>query len=167
VEDTVWGDFLALLSAVMYGVYCTALRVMSPSDDVVSMPLMFGYMGLFNGVIFLPVLLYLVATDAPSLAGLSLLITGWVIIKGIFDNVLSDYFWARAVVLTSPTVATLGLALTIPIGFTTDFLLHGDVPGWLSISGAVMVVGGFLLISCQGYLCKENLRNAPSSVYSA
>ena len=35
------------------------------------------------------------------------------LLKGLFDNVLSDYFWARAVVLTSATVATVGLGLTI------------------------------------------------------
>lgn len=28
--------------------------------------------------------------------------------KGVFDNVLSDYLWARAVLLTSPTVTTVG-----------------------------------------------------------
>ena len=36
---------------------------------------------------------------------------------GTFDNVLSDYFWARAVMLTSPTAATVGLTLTVPIAF--------------------------------------------------
>jgi hypothetical protein len=28
----------------------------------------------------------------------------WIVVKGLFDNVLSDYLWARAVILTSPTV---------------------------------------------------------------
>ena len=32
----------------------------------------------------------------------------WACAKGLFDNVLSDYLWARAVLLTSPTVASVG-----------------------------------------------------------
>eukprot|EP01051_Picozoa_sp_SAG22_P021811 SAG22_NODE_4970_length_1120_cov_0.674829_1_plen_73_part_00 len=49
--------------------------------------------------------------------------------------------------LTSATAATLGLSLTIPIGFCTDYVLHGAVPDVLSVAGAAMVVGGFLTIS--------------------
>jgi hypothetical protein len=28
----------------------------------------------------------------------------WIVVKGILDDAISDYLWARAVVLTSPTV---------------------------------------------------------------
>ncbi|KAK9813135.1 hypothetical protein WJX72_009645 [[Myrmecia] bisecta] len=31
--------------------------------------------------------------------------------KGLFDNVLSDYLWARAVLLVGPTIATVGLSI--------------------------------------------------------
>ena len=62
VAGTVWGDFLSLFSAVMYGVYSTTLRVLCPDDEFISMPLMFGYLGVFTSLLFLPVLLYLVGT---------------------------------------------------------------------------------------------------------
>ena len=39
------------------------------------------------------------------------------------NNVLSDYLWARAVVLTTPTVATVGLSLTIPLAFVSDLFV--------------------------------------------
>ena len=42
-------------------------------------------------------------------------ILGWIVLKGLFDNVLSDYLWARAVMLTTPTIATVGLGLTVPL----------------------------------------------------
>lgn len=35
--------------------------------------------------------------------------------QALFNNVISDYFWAHAVLLTSPLIATLGLSLTIPL----------------------------------------------------
>ena len=47
----------------------------------------------------------------------------YLIIKGLTDNVLSDYLWARAVLLTSATVATVGLGLTIPLAFLSDAIL--------------------------------------------
>jgi hypothetical protein len=43
--------------------------------------------------------------------------------QAIFDNVVADYLWARAVILTSPTVATVGLSLTIPLAFISDFFV--------------------------------------------
>lgn len=36
---------------------------------------------------------------------------GLLVLKGLLDNVLSDYLWARAVLLTSPTVATCGTTI--------------------------------------------------------
>eukprot|EP01052_Picozoa_sp_SAG31_P052693 SAG31_NODE_13126_length_891_cov_1.099747_2_plen_55_part_01 len=55
------------------------------------MPLVLGYMGLLNGLIFSPILVGQAATGL--LTGLTPTILGWVIMKGLFDNVLSDYFW--------------------------------------------------------------------------
>ena len=55
--------------------------------------------------------------------------------------------WARAILLTTPTVATVGCSLTIPIAFASDFVLHGKVPNGLAVLGAVLVVGGFYFVS--------------------
>ena len=48
---------------------------------------------------------------------------GLILLKGLVDNVLSDYLWAKAVLLTSPTVATVGLSLTIPMAIASELLL--------------------------------------------
>jgi len=103
-----------------YGVYTTAMRVLVPDDRVISFQLAFGYLGLFNAVALLPVLLLLIFFHPSSVAGFSWKAFGLVVLNGLADNVLSDYFWARAVVLTSPTVATVGLSLTVPLAFITD-----------------------------------------------
>lgn len=55
--------------------------------------------------------------------------------------------WARAILLTTPTVATVGCCLTIPIAFASDFLLHGEAPHALSVLGASVMVGGFYFVS--------------------
>lgn len=60
-------------------------------------------------------------------AGFSATILGFIVLNGLCDNVLSDYLWARAIVLTSPTVATVGLSLTIPLAFLSDALLGQSI----------------------------------------
>ena len=72
------------------------------------------------------------------------------IAKGLLDNVLSDYLWARAVLLTSPTTASVGLSLQIPLAAVVEVLLGrakwlGNVRAFgLMLSGCGLVVGGFL-----------------------
>ena len=86
---------------------------------------------------------------------------------GLFDNVLSDYLWARAVLLigesallrlpnsmsaveclrqqsmrlTGPTLATVGLSVQVPLAVAADGTLGN--PPWLhSIASALLMVCG-------------------------
>lgn len=45
-----------------YGVYTTALRILVPDESVMSFQLLFGYIGVLNALVLLPVLLILVQT---------------------------------------------------------------------------------------------------------
>ncbi|KAI9911857.1 hypothetical protein PsorP6_009674 [Peronosclerospora sorghi] len=67
--------------------------------------------------------------------------------KGLFDNVLSDYLWARAVLITSPTVATVGLSLTVPLAIVADFWFHGVLPTNITLLASALVIYGFVLIN--------------------
>ena len=76
------------------------------------------------------------------------IVFGYLVAKGLLDNVLSDYLWARAVVLTSATVATVGLGLTIPLAFVSDWIMgHANVATIQSVLGAVAVLAGFILVN--------------------
>jgi solute carrier family 35 protein F5 len=85
--------------------------------------------------------------DDESVSGLSLEILLLIGIKGLFDNVLSDYLWARAVLLTSPTVATVGLSLTVPLAIVADFWFHGMLPTTVTLVASALVISGFVLIN--------------------
>ena len=67
------------------------------------------------------------------------------------NEIRSDYLWARAVVLTNATVATVGLGLTIPLAFISDVLWMGQpgdqVISVSSIAGALAVLAGFVLVN--------------------
>jgi solute carrier family 35 protein F5 len=142
------GDFLSLLSAIGYAVQVMLIRVLCPRDETrMSMQLLLGYVGLINAVLLSPVALYQLWQKSSS--SLNWTIFGCLVLKGLLDNVLSDYLWARAVVLTTATVATVGLGLTIPLAFVSDWVLerrHG-VASLSSIAGAVSILMGFILVN--------------------
>ena len=78
---------------------------------------------------------------------LTLEVFAYLLLGGLIDNALSDYLWARSVVLTSPTVATVGLGLTIPLAMVSDALLGKEYPSILECVGAILVLGGFVIVS--------------------
>ena len=144
--ESLTGDVLAVLSSFLYAVYTTLLRHRIPSDDAVSMPRFFGYLGLFNALFMAPVVGILHATSIEPLGGLTGQIFGWIILKATFDNFLSDYLWARAILLTSATVATVGLALQTPLSLIVQRIVDDKLPTTWSGVGAVLILLGFFLV---------------------
>jgi solute carrier family 35, member F5 len=135
------GDLLAVASAALYGVYSTLLAVHVPDDTSMAMPLLFGYLGIITAAACAP----LFALYPHAFAGLTSRALSLILLTGVFDSIIADLLWARAVVLTTPTVASVGLALTIPLAFVTDFILHSIMPSAVQAVGAVLVVSGFVL----------------------
>lgn len=140
-----WGDALAIASAVFYGLYTTAIRRLVPDGSPISMNAFFGWLGLTNSLLLAPVVGLLAGLGIEKPSELTPKLVGLILAKGLFDNVLSDLLWARAIQLTSPTVATVALSLTIPIAMLSDWVLRGKVPAPLLIGGSVAVAAGFVL----------------------
>ncbi|MQL80375.1 hypothetical protein Taro_012828 [Colocasia esculenta] len=140
------GDILALVSAFLYAVYITLIRKKLPDErkgeGQVSMAEFLGYLGLFNLLIFLPVALLLNFSKLEPFHMLSWKQLGLIIGKGLFDNVLSDYLWAKAVLLTTTTVATAGLTIQVPLAAVVDSLT-GHAPHLMDYLGAAAVMVGF------------------------
>mmetsp|Transcript_12133 Transcript_12133/g.31079 ORF Transcript_12133/g.31079 Transcript_12133/m.31079 type:complete len:369 (+) Transcript_12133:191-1297(+) len=154
---SVWGDALTVASSVFYAAYTLAIKKCLPHDEALGMSQLFGFMGLLILVGMGPVLLALQADGALHLQDVAADVYGWALLKGLFDNVLTDYLWARAVILVGPTVATLGLSIQIPIAIAADLafkrsaiLDSGRVLG-LNILGATLVLAGFFGINAGGW----------------
>ncbi|GMI66385.1 hypothetical protein like AT3G07080 [Hibiscus trionum] len=145
-SNPVLGDSLALLSAALYAVYVTLIRKKLPDDEEnsgrVSMAQFLGFLGLFNILIFFPFVLILYVTKLESLNTLSWKQFGLIIGKGLLDNVLSDYLWAKAVLLTTTTVATAGLTIQVPLAAIVDTII-GNAPHLMDYLGAAAVMIGF------------------------
>lgn len=161
-----WGDAMGLISAIGYGGYTVLVRVLLPSDENrMSMLLFLGYIGLFNMLMLSPFLFWVLGdmndTEAPNDGGqdgnpdyngtqkLTMFVFMCVVVKGLIDNVISDYLWARSIILTSPTVATVGLGLTIPLALLSDVFImqRGDILNAGSIFGAFLVLVGFVFVN--------------------
>jgi solute carrier family 35 protein F5 len=174
------GDLAGLTSAIGYGAYTVLLRHLCPKDENrMSMQLLFGYIGLLNMSVLLPVAVWVIVSssnndgnnqsmsssstvdpsdwDYPTTTShtLTMPIFLFLLLKGLLDNVLSDYLWARAVVLTTATVASVGVGLTIPMAFVADWIM-GNYNGSQSgeVGGAIMVLIGFVFVNIDG--CRES-----------
>ncbi|KAL2238665.1 thiamine-repressible mitochondrial transport protein THI74 [Sesamum indicum] len=150
-SNPVSGDILALASSAFYAVYTTLLRIKLPDDDDevqgrVSMAQVLGFLGLFNLLLFLPVALILEFTKLENFHILSGRDLGLIVGKGLLDNVLSDYLWAKAVLLTTTTVATAGLSIQVPLAAIVDSLT-GNAPHLLEYIGAAVVMVGFTVLN--------------------
>lgn len=158
---SLFGDCLGLVSAIGYGMYAVQTRVLCPhQEDLYSMELLLGFIGLINAIALSPLALYSYyylqhhnndGSNNNNNNTLTWLVLGCLVLKGLLDNALSDYLWLRAVILTSATVATVGLGLTIPLAFLSDLYLSftgsSSVLSLTSIVGAVAVLMGFVLVN--------------------
>ncbi|KAM1137554.1 hypothetical protein FF1_035501 [Malus domestica] len=141
------GDILALVSAALYSVYITLIRKKLPDEDDeksgrASMAQFLGFLGLSNLLIFLPVALILHFSKLEPFYMLTWEQVGLIVGKGLLDNVLSDYLWAKAVLLTTTTVATAGLTIQVPLAAIVDSMT-GHAPHFADYLGAGAVMIGF------------------------
>lgn len=144
-KDSLVGDVLALTSAFFYATYTTVLKWCLPDEERYAMGMVFGMVGVANMLMMWPGFLILHYTGVEPFE-----LPGWAVLWPLMVNTLigtnlSDVMWAKAVVLTSPFVATIGLSLTTPFALMADLVIHGAKHGPLYITGAVVVTAGFVV----------------------
>ncbi|KNE57081.1 hypothetical protein AMAG_02835 [Allomyces macrogynus ATCC 38327] len=143
------GDLLALLGAVFYAFYITFMKRKVGHESRINMRLFFGLVGVFNAVLLLPLL------ALASFAGLETFempaVGQWkyLLINAFFGTFLSDYLWLLSMLMTGPVVVTLGLSLTTPVAMIGDSILHHMTYSGLYITGAVLIILGFLGVNLE------------------
>ncbi|XP_020591041.1 thiamine-repressible mitochondrial transport protein THI74-like [Phalaenopsis equestris] len=148
--NPVLGDILALISATLYAVYISMIRAKLPDEGdgkvQASTAQFLGYLGLFNFLIFLPVVTVLDFTKLEPFHVLTWKQLCLIVGKGLLDNVLSDYLQVRATQLTSTTAATAGLSVQVPLAAIVDSLT-GHAPRLMEYIGAASIMVGFVGIN--------------------
>jgi len=138
--DTVSGEALAVVSAIAYGHFSNALAVHVKPSQV---DFLWGCVGLLclafgSCLMTLGQITGLEPFEMPSIEALLIML-----LNAFLGTSISDYIWARAVLLTTPLVATVALNLTIPVSFVTDVvILRQHAFTWMAPLGAVMVCAG-------------------------
>ncbi|RLN71816.1 hypothetical protein BBJ29_004859 [Phytophthora kernoviae] len=147
ISEGFWGDVCALIGAIMYGVYTTAIRKYIPDDAGMSVSLFFGFVGLFSLVILAIFVIIFNYSGVESLHNLTWEIVGLLFVQGLLNNVLADYLWAVSIMYTSTTVATVGLSLTVPMAILSDWIVNDISPNYVTLISSVLVLGGFVVIA--------------------
>mmetsp|Transcript_68457 Transcript_68457/g.127745 ORF Transcript_68457/g.127745 Transcript_68457/m.127745 type:complete len:172 (+) Transcript_68457:3-518(+) len=137
---------LALTSACAYGGYSVLLKYMTARETKsLSMSLIFGFVGLLVMLLGWPVLFALAIFRLEPFEWPNMKTLGYLALNAAIGTNLSDMLWAKALQLTSPLVATLGLSLTIPLGMFSDMTLHGHAFPAPYVAGSCLVLLGFIL----------------------
>lgn len=146
--ELILGDSLALLSAILYGVYTITLKRTTLLNHPLelNMPLFFGLVGTFNFFLLLPVFPVLHYTRIEPFAFPPNKRIWTILLINSASSLLSDICWAYAMILTSPLVVTVGLSLTIPLSLVGEMIIQGRFESWVYWVGACIVVGSFLFV---------------------
>ncbi|KAG1661194.1 hypothetical protein FOA52_006000 [Chlamydomonas sp. UWO 241] len=148
------GDLLTVSAAALYAGYTVVMRKQMPGEEAEEhVAAFFGYVGLFSTIALAPVVLLATSLGVFSFASIPREAYVIIVLEGMLDYVLSDYLWARAVMLLGPTVATAGLSVQIPLAAATDLLLgnagwaHSAATVVFTLGGTTLILGGFFYIN--------------------
>ncbi|OAA36258.1 vacuolar membrane protein [Metarhizium rileyi] len=141
------GDSMALLSAVVYGMYITVMKRQVGSEDKVDMRLFFGLVGVFNLALLWPLFFVLHWTNIEPFEMPPTGSIWMIIIINSLASFVSDISWAFAMLLTTPLVVTVGLSLTIPLSLIGEMIQYGQYSSFVYWIGAAVVFVSFVFIS--------------------
>lgn len=77
-------------------------------------------------------------------------------VNAIIGTVISDYCWARSVVLLGPLITVLGITLTFPISLTIDVLVNNQKFTWEYYVGTFCIFFAFGGIVVLDWKAKSN-----------
>lgn len=131
-ENNMIGDVLTILSAVFYSLYATFLKLKVPPEDEETFKFTWflGFVGLINDVIILPFLFLFNYIGFEPFQWPNHQTIVLLTINAIFGTVISDYCWAKSVVLLGPLVTVLGITLTFPISLAVDVSRNSQTFTW-------------------------------------
>lgn len=154
-KESALGDVISVVSAFLYGMYATYLKKRVPSEEMASMAMILGFLGIVTAITCWPILIVLhwlkwEEFDLPSTR-----VVGLLILNALIGTVLSEYLWARSVALTTPVIATLALSLTVPLSLVYDCLFRSLTLTTPYIVGVCLVVAGFFIANADEALIRN------------
>ncbi|EHN02928.1 Thi74p [Saccharomyces cerevisiae x Saccharomyces kudriavzevii VIN7] len=141
------GNTLALLGSFGYSVYTTLLKYEVSSKSLqLDIKMFLGYVGIFTFLLFWPVLIILDISHLETFELPNDFHTLFLLLLDCIIIFVSDYFWCKALILTSPLVVTIGLTFTIPLAMFADYVWRdASFTSWY-IVGVFFIFVSFFLV---------------------
>ncbi|XP_014205867.1 solute carrier family 35 member F5 [Copidosoma floridanum] len=142
------GIILALVSAFFYAVYIVFLRKKIDHEDKMDIPMFFGFVGLFNLLLFWPLFFILHYGQWEEFQWPTPHQWAFLVINGLVGTVFSKVLWLWGCFLTSSLIASLAISLTVPISMIIDVVLKKvEYPCIFYLGSIPMILGSFLTVS--------------------
>lgn len=145
--ESLWGDLVNILAAIIYSLYTTVLKFKSGPPGALDVSMLFGMIGFVvmvggtPGFAILDILGWETFELPPPRVAWMLFLNAWV------GTVVSDFLWAKSIVLTTPMIGTLALSLSVPLSVVLDYFLRGVEFSVMYLVGATLVFAGFIAVN--------------------
>eukprot|EP00794_Sanderia_malayensis_P017617 gene17617-19371_t len=143
-----YGAVFALFSALFYAIYLVMLTRKVGDQLKLDIPLFFGFVGLFSGLMFWPVFFILHYTGLEKFSFPPDNDTWmYIAVNGFVGTVLAELLWLWGCFLTSSLVGTLALGLVTPMTMAWDMAFNKLKFSWMFIGGTVPVFVSFFAVA--------------------
>ncbi|QDZ21902.1 hypothetical protein HOP50_06g44440 [Chloropicon primus] len=152
-RNALLGDFLCLISSGLYAVVSIIIGKYLPKSGEAEMAFFWGCTGLINLCVMMPLNVILCLAGQNNMQDLPAKLYGMVMLKGLMDNLLSNYMWAYAVLFIGPTSANVGMSIETPMVVIIDLItrnatyLSNRRAVALNVVGAITIMTGFFGLS--------------------
>lgn len=102
---------------------------------------------MFNCLMLWPFMIVLHYTGVESFELPPVKVLLYLLVNGLIGTVLSDLLWSYAIFYTSPTVATVGLSLSIPLAIISELFLNKRTFSVFYLLGSALVLSAFLAVN--------------------
>lgn len=144
-DGNILGDIFTVCSAILFAFYSIFLNIAVPAEmeSTFKFSWFLGFVGIINDIAILPLFFIfnwtgLEVFEWPNQKTFIILT-----INALIGTVISDYCWAKSVVLLGPLITSLGITLTFPISLILDCIVNDKSFSWAYYLGSFFIFGAF------------------------
>ena len=149
------------MSASFYGLYAVILKKKVPpeEEDNFNVSIFLGMVGMFNFLLLVPGFYFLNLANIEPFEWPNDRAMLYMTLNALIGTVISDFCWAKSVVLLGPLMTTLGITLTIPLSMCIDTFDGKKHLTWQYYIGTAFILGSFSGLSYKDFTEKDEKDN--------